>query len=172
MVQMPVHPSINWKLYPGHTSHRFITLDSTEKDKRDPDLIKCILRWAILQGAVLRIRKDDKRGIIAQIDQKPIIGYEKFIEDLIHPLIKKLEDKVYVRVNDIDDVDKYTYWSAGLPGVTKIKIKCYRHRDYRTGSTYFQEIGFVIQHKMGRDGGANYHINGLFDGLIKPKDNG
>jgi hypothetical protein len=171
MVQMPVHPSVDWKSARTITSHRFITLDFAEKDRRDPDLIKCILRWAILQGAVLRIRKDDKRGIIAQIDQKPIIGYEKFIEDLIHPLIKKLEDKVYARVTDIDDVDKYTYWSAGLPGVTKIKIKCYRHKDYRNGN-YFQEIGFVIQHKMGRDGGVNYHINGSFEGLSKPKDNG
>ena len=171
MVQMPVHPSVNWKSARTIHSHRFFTLDFAEKDRRDPDLIKCILRWAILQGAVLRIRKDDKRGIIAQIDQKPIIGYEKFIEDLIHPLIKKLEDKVYVRVNDIDDVDKYTYWSAGLPGVTKIKLRAHTYKNYK-GHSIGIGISYTIQHKMGRDGGANYHINGLFDELNKPKDNG
>jgi hypothetical protein len=168
MVQMPVHPSVNWKSARTVNSYRFITLDFAEKEKRDPDLIKCVLRWAILQGAVLRIRKDDKRGIIAQIDQKPIIGYEKFIEELIDPLIKKLEAKIYDHPEKNDDGYSTSYWTAGLSGVTKIKLKGHTYKDYK-GHSVIIAISYTIQHKMGRDGGANYHITGIFEGLDKPK---
>src|SRR3989304_9683190 len=100
MVQMPVHSNRDLKSIMGggiwqQISYGTLNLDFSEEKKFDEDLAKCFLRWTLIQGGVLKVRKE-KYNIIAQIDQQIIKGYihNAFIEKLISPLIKELEDKV------------------------------------------------------------------------------
>jgi hypothetical protein len=170
MTQRSMHSSRDWTIMTnksGLQSFHYAMIDFTQEKKFDEDLAKCILRWTLKQGGVLKIRREDG-DMIAQIDQMIIKGHmhNEFIKKLIQPLMEELENKVYSTrdQNGINTVTGYNNWYSRLPGVTKIKIKGHR------GSGMYGGISYTLNHKMGRNGGRNYHRSGGFYGLDKPKD--
>jgi hypothetical protein len=169
MVQMPVHSSRDWKIMAGTqglVSYKHMILDFSEEKKFDEDLARCFLQMNLKQGAALRVKIDNKNGIIISLDGRQIKGSqnENMIKDIIQPLIEELKKAV---IKEFDPIPEHGAWYSDIPGVTKIKIDMrYSLFPYPAGSESWY-IHYVTQHKMGRDGGKNYHIDGIIKSLKK-----
>lgn len=156
MVQMPVHPSKNWIIYTGKDGHRAIN-DAMGKylmknTSWDEDVAKCMLFIHLREGGVLRIKKEDG-DIIVSMDGRLIKcdsnESHNMIMSMIDLLIDQLHQKVINTMSNGSEMD--STWYNQLPGVTKIKI--YMRR-------YSKDVLYTMQHKMGRNGGKNFHTTG------------
>lgn len=155
MVQMPVSPDRDWVIYTGkagYESYKHMILDFSEQNKIwDEDVARCMLFIHIREGGILRIRKEDEKYVIS-MDGRAIkcdFQNEGMIKNIIEPLISELHAKVVATLDNSSDMS--TTWYNQLPGVTKIKI--YMRR-------FSSSIHYTMQHKMGRNGGKNYHTTG------------
>lgn len=157
MVQMPVHPSRNWKTYTGkagYESYKYAIIDFSGKDNSwDEDIAKCMIYMHLQLGSILRIKKEDG-DIIVSMDGRQVKTdsnhNHNMIQAMIEPLISQLHEKVLATMSNSTELD--AAWSSHLPGVTKIKIYM---------SRFSNNINYTMQHKMGRDGGKNYHTTGV-----------
>ena len=155
MVQLPVNPAREWVIYGGRDTHVMLHR-AMEKEARkylsplpnwDEDIAKCMLWMHIKEGGVLSIKREPIGRLTIAMDGRIIksISSDSMITGLIAPLIDKLAKKVHETVPSI---------SSHLPGITKIKIK---RLDWLGMDT---RVRYTLNHKLGKDGGRNYHFIG------------
>jgi hypothetical protein len=118
------------------------------------------------QGAVLGVKIETNDNFAISLDGRLIQGAQnkEMIRDIIQPLRDELQKKVTTDLGGYDT----DAWYNSLPGVTKIKIAM-RLATYsrNTNIPGVWVIKYVTQHKMGRNGGKNYHITGIIKSLKK-----
>jgi len=118
----------------------------------DDDVAKCMLWMHISEDGVLSIKR--KHGAITvAMDGRSVksLSTDNMIKNLIAPLIDKLIKEVRKTVPSISDNAHY------LPGITKIKIK---RLDWLLP---IKRVRYTLNHKLGKDGGRNYHFTGRID---------
>lgn len=113
----------------------------------DEELARFVIWAALHQGDTLKIRRTwtNKSALMGN---HLIQGYQNgmFLEKLIEPIVKELEKKVK-ETPGMEDFMKHGH----LPGVTKIRIR-------KTWSI----LRYTTEHKMGKQGGRNFHLTGEF----------
>lgn len=164
MVQMPVHPTRDWKSSPT-SSYTWTILDFSNKPAWwDEDLARCFLQYQLKQGAVLRVKIETNGDCAISLDGRLIQGAQN--KEMIRDIIQPLRDEMRKKIFDVEGLPDSDHWYSSLPGVTKIKIYMRTVTSYAYPRIYSQgSICYVTQHKMGRNGGKNYHITGIIKSL-------